>query len=318
MNILVTGCFGFIGSNLISNLLNQGHKVIGFDNLSRISINPTDRIKARSGKNWENFKFYRQDITDLPGMKSIVAANGHLDAVIHLAAIGSVPLSFLTPSKSLEANVVGFANIIEMIRSFQIKRLVFASSSSVYGISKINPRVEGSEGKTISPYALSKKVNEELAIMLTPSDTTFVGLRFFNVYGPGQPLRGDYSAVIPRFITEEKPQVFGDGNTTRDYTFVDDVTDAIQKSLFCSQSAIVNIGTGTKTTLNELLKYLNKLDQAEYKEERLGDVQASWADTTAANKVLKWSATVGLPQGLAATKAFYDEFMQEGKEKENA
>lgn len=319
MNILVTGAFGFIASNMIPDLLNQGHRVIGVDNLSKPSINPTDRMKKRSGKNWENFSFYKFDVCKIEQISALIAGFGHkMDAVIHLAAIGSVPLSFYSPSKSLNANVVGFSNIVEICRNFQIPKLVFASSSSVYGASKTNPRKEGQEGKLLSPYALSKRSNEELAIMLMPHDSTFVGLRFFNVYGPGQSVMGYYSAVIPRFITEEHPEVYGNGETTRDFTYVDDVSDAILKSLYFKNSAVLNVGTGLKTSLNELLDLLGKKDKAIYKEARHGDVIESYADTANVNNILKWSANVGVKEGLQQTKAFYEEFMREGIEKENA
>jgi UDP-N-acetylglucosamine 4-epimerase len=318
MNILVTGCMGFIGSNLVSDLLNQGHKIIGLDNLSRPSINPTDRMKKKSGKNWDNFTFFRFDICNLDDMKSVVAASPKLDAIIHLAAIGSVPLSFVQPAKSMNANVVGFANIIELVRAFEIPKLVFASSSSVYGLSPENPRKEGREGKLLCPYSLSKRVNEELAILLMPHDSTFVGLRFFNVYGPGQSMLGYYTPVIPRFLTEEVPEVNGDGETIRDYTYVDDVSEAICKSLYLKQSAVLNVGTGSRTSLNELLDLIGKRDKAIYKEPRRGDVRQSWADTSNINNLLKWSANINIKQGLALTKEFYDDFMKQGIDKENA
>lgn len=311
MNILVTGAMGFISSNLIPDLLNQGHNVIGFDNLSKPSINPTDRMKLRSKDNWHKFKFYRVDICDLGAMQSILAANDKVDAIIHLAAVGSVPLSFVSPSKTLNSNVVGFSNIIEMTRSFNIQKFIFASSSSVYGASKINPRKEGTEGGALSPYSLSKKMNEELAILLCPFDTQFVGLRFFNVYGPGQSLVGHYSAVIPRFITEENPEVYGDGETTRDFTFVSDVSEAIIKSLFLTRSAILNVGTGQKTSLSTILGLLGKLDQAVYKDSRHGDVTESYADVSMAQKVLNFTARFDIIQGLELTKSFYDDYVKE-------
>lgn len=311
MNILVTGSLGFIASNLISDLLNQGHNIIGIDNLSKISIDPTDRIKAKSGQAWANFKFYRCDCCDLINMQSILAANSKVDAIIHLAAVGSVPLSFMSPSKTLNSNVVGFSTILEILRSFKIPKLIFASSSSVYGASQINPRKEGQEGKMLSPYSLSKKVNEELAIMLTPFESTFVGLRFFNVYGPGQSLFGHYSAVIPRFITEKNPEVYGDGETTRDFTYVDDVSDTIIKSLYLDKSSILNVGTGNKSTLNNILTILDKKDKAIYKDNRIGDVKESWADISMSQKILNYQPKVDLIRGLQLTKSFYENYMKD-------
>lgn len=311
MTILLTGCMGFIGSNLVPDLLNQGHKVIGFDNLSKPSINPTDRMKKKAGTNWHNFTFMPYDICNYTQMASYIAAHGPIDSIIHLAAVGSIPLSFHNPRKTMDANVIGFTNIIELCRNFHIKKLVFASSSSVYGGSKVLPRKEGYEGPHLSPYSLSKRVNEELATMLMPYDSSFVGLRFFNVYGPGQSLMGYYTAVIPRFITEEHPEVYGDGETLRDFTFVDDVCNAIIKSLDFKNSAILNVGTGRTTSINQLLLMLGKQGKAIYKEPRLGEVKASWADTTHATNILKFTANVSLESGLAQTKEFYENFLRE-------
>lgn len=306
MNIVVTGAMGFIGSNLISDLLNQGHYVLGLDNLSKPSINPTDRMKKKSGSNWKNFKFYNVDICDYTMMASIIAANFVPDALIHLAAVGSVSLSFNHPARTMKSNVYGFSNIIEVIKAFEIKRFIFASSSSVYGASQINPRVEGEESKPLSPYAMSKVVNEEMAILLTPLNTYFIGLRFFNVYGPGQSLNGYYTPVIPKFITEESPEVFGDGNTIRDFTFVDDVSEAITRSLKLNRSAILNIGAENKITLNEILEMLGKKDKAIYKDFRPGDVKQSYSNSKMAKELLGWSANVKFSTGLEITKQFYN------------
>lgn len=306
MTILLTGALGFIGSNLAADLLNAGHSVLAFDNLSKPSINPTDRIKERSGANWINFKFYRADCTDFNNMSSIIAGNYEIDAIIHLAAVGSVPASFYHPIRTMHNNVMGFANIIELVRTFSIPKFIFASSSSVYGSSFANPKKEGKEGKPLSPYALSKQNNEEMAILLCPHDSNFVGLRFFNVYGPGQSLNGDYSAVIPRFINESNPEVYGDGKTIRDFTYVDDVSDAIIKSIDLKRSAILNVGTGHRTSLNELLAILGKEDHAVYKDARPGDVKESFADTALAESVLAFRAKTDIAAGLFKTKKFYD------------
>lgn len=311
MNILVTGCMGFIGSNLVPELLNQGHKVIGFDNLSKPSINPTDRMKKKAGTAWGNFTFMPYDICNYSQMASYIAAHGPIDSIVHLAAVGSIPLSFHNPKKTMEANVLGFTNIVELCRNFKIKKLVFASSSSVYGASSTLPRREGYEGAHLSPYSLSKRVNEELAIMLMPHDSRFVGLRFFNVYGPGQSLMGYYTAVIPRFITEEHPEVYGDGSTIRDFTFVDDVSVAITKALELDKSTIVNVGTGQTTSINHLLLMLGKQGKAIYKEPRVGEVKASWASTDNAKNILNFTANVSIEAGLEQTKVFYENFLRE-------
>lgn len=311
MNILLTGAMGFIGSNLAIDLLNAGHNILALDNLSKPSINPTDRIKSATKDNWWNFKFYKCDISDAQHTSSIIAAHGNIDAIIHLAATGSVPLSFHNPMVTMQNNVMGFTSMLDICRSFKIKKFIYASSSSVYGDSKINPRKEGSEGFCLSPYSLSKEMNEKLAILLTPNDTVSIGLRFFNVYGPGQPLYGSYSAVIPRFITEEKPQVYGNGENKRDFTFVGDVSSAIMKCLDHNKSTILNIGTGVKTSLNQLLDLLKKKDVAEYKEQRVGDVVESFADISLANKMINYKPFVNLELGLKITKEYYDAIAKE-------
>lgn len=306
MNILVTGAMGFIASNLIGDLLNQGHSVLGIDNLSKASINPTDRIKKKAQSNWKNFKFYSVDICDYTTMATIIAANFVPDAIIHLAAVGSVPLSFNMPSNTMKSNVFGFSNMLELLRIFEIKRFIFASSSSVYGSSSINPRVEGQEGKSLSPYAMSKKINEEMAILLTPMHTHFIGLRFFNVYGPGQSLNGHYSPVIPKFIIDDEPTVYGDGFTKRDFTYVDDVSDAIIKCLKLNRSAIMNIGAEAKISLNEILSILGKKDKAVYKDFRNGDIKESYSNSSLAKELINWTANVKFSTGLEITKNFYN------------
>lgn len=313
MNILVTGCMGFIGSNLIPFLLRDGHKVLGIDNLFKPSLLPSERMKHLSKEKWENFKFYNADINEPHNIYSILAANEKIDAVIHLAAIGSVPYSFMFPDQTMKTNSVGFTNMVNLVNRFDIKKFIFASSSSVYGDSSINPRVEGHEGKPLSPYALSKQDNEKLAILLLNRSVSFIGLRFFNVYGPGQSLNGHYSAVIPRFITEENPTIYGDGETKRDFTYVDDVCQAIFKSLFLTGSHILNVGSGVQKSLNELIKFLKKEDVVSYKDHRPGDVKESCADISAAKKILNYSPKVTLEDGLEITKNFYDTVYNDAK-----
>jgi nucleoside-diphosphate-sugar epimerase len=239
-----------------------------------------------------------------------VAANYKLDAVIHLAALGSVPLSYILPTKSMNNNIVGFTNVLELAKTFECKKFVFASSSAIYGRSMIELRAEGGSLLPNSPYGLSKKVNEELAVMLTPPTMNFVGLRFFNVYGPGQSLNGYYTPVIPNFITKEKPEVYGDGEIIRDFTYVDDVCNAIIKALFCDSNVICNVGTGIETSLNQLLEMLDKKDVAVYTDKRQGDVQKSYADTKYAKKVLNFQAMTILSEGIKKTKAFYDDYKE--------
>lgn len=306
MKILVTGCMGFIGSNLVPMLLNYGYSVTGLDNLSNHSIRPTDRMKAGCGENWKNFKFFQTDILPGRGMETIIA-NDIPDYIVHLAALGSVPRSFKIPLHTTNVNTLGFINIMGVAHLLGVKRVVFASSSSVYGDSFDNFRTEGKEGKPLSPYALTKVDNEHFArVWGSAMGVNTVGLRFFNVYGPGQLPNSPYSAVIPKFINEETPTLYGDGETVRDFTYVDDVCRAIFRAVEYSdsKSGVFNVGTGQGTSLNKLLKILGKTPTRE--PERFGDIKYSVANTDLAEKELHFKARTSIFDGLALTKDFYD------------
>lgn len=308
MKILVTGCMGFIGSNLVSHLLLQGHKVIGFDNLSKESLMPTSRIKATSGALWKNFIFYECDVTNYRNMHSILAATKDVEAVVHLAAVGSIPFSFENPEVTMHNNVTGFANILKIVRFFNINKFIYASSSSVYGHIDVNPRTEKKLGTIASPYALSKVCNEQLAKFYASPYKTIFGLRFFNVYGAGQTFNSAYSAVIPKFITSEKPEVFGDGSTIRDFTYVDDVSQAIENCLEYEKpcTEVLNIGTGVRTSLNDLLTILGKKDSAIFQKPRYGDVKESFADISLAQKIINYKPKFSIDEGLELTKKYYE------------
>jgi len=306
MNILVTGCMGFIASNTIPKLLNQGHCVLGLDNLSKPSLHPTDRMKKESSDNWKNFSFHKVDINHLDQVMNAIAAWGNkVDVIIHLAAVGSVPLSFISPQKTLLTNIIGFTNIYQLTNILEVKNFIYASSSSVYGDSDLVVRTEHQLGMPLSPYAMSKQCNEMLVHLLRQTGVKAIGLRFFNVYGPGQSLNGNYTPVIPRFILDEEPEVYGDGETTRDFTYVEDVADSILLSID-GPAGIYNVGAGNSISLNVLLTYLGKLDKAKYLPSRIGDVKHSRANTELARKMLGFKAKVGINAGLEKTKEFYE------------
>lgn len=308
MNILITGCMGFIGSNLVGSVLNSGHNVIGFDNLTNASINPTDRMKYMAGENWKNFKFYKVDITHAQQMMSILA-NESIDLVIHLAAVGSVPRSFSTPVATVCSNELGFVTMLNVAGAIGVKRFVFASSSSVYGDNGKDIKTEGEEGPVTSPYALSKRMNEEFArLWCNQAKMNYVGLRFFNVYGPGQRPDSIYSAVIPKFINSNEITIYGDGETTRDFTFVSDVVRAIGAASEYTKdgSTIVNVGKGNGSTINELAKLLKK-DKIVYKPNRVGDVKVSIANPDKAEEELNFVAQTSIEEGLEITKEFYEQ-----------
>lgn len=306
MNILFTGCMGFIASNTIPKLLNKGFNIIGFDNLLKPSLHPTDRMKKESGDNWKNFTFHKVDINNYDHMISALASyNKNIDIIIHLAAIGSVPLSFANPQHSLQTNIIGFVNVLQLANSLNVKKFIYASSSSVYGDYLENPRVENKIGNALSPYSLSKQNNEYLSQMLLNTDIKRVGLRFFNVYGPGQGLNGYYTPVIPRFILEDEPEVYGDGEVRRDFTYVSDVADAILLSIN-NGNGIYNVGTGVSISLNVILTLLGKINKAKYKKARIGDVLNSCANTCLSEKDLSFKAKIGINEGILKTKNFYD------------
>ena len=310
MNILVTGCFGFIGSNLVPKLLWEGHNVIGFDTLVNAAEDASHRMKENSGDRWGNFKFFRIDIREYASMYAI-CIHENIEMVIHLAALGSVPRSFMMPMDFIDVNEKGFASIAYLASSLlTVKRVVYASSSSIYGETQTFKKTEGREGQPKSPYAISKKQNEMFAkVWSRQVGLEFVGLRFFNVYGPGQSAFSAYSAVIPKFICEEKPTVHGDGTTARDFTFVDDVCKAItlsMKAALPSLHVAVNVGTGRSTTLNQLLDMLRKKHLATYGPGRECDVSFSVADTNYAEKTIGFIAEVGIEEGLKRTRKYFD------------
>jgi len=315
VKVLVTGAMGFIGSNLVPALVRAGHVVTGIDSLVNVSVNPFERIRQSIGEDarWaENFYFAKADIRNEFELKQVFA-NHEFDAVVNLAALGSVPRSFQTPQKTVETNEFGFANVLKVMSEFGVKRVVYASSSSVYGDSQKHVKIEGEEGRALNPYALSKQMNESFAgIYGRAKQINCVGLRFFNVYGPGQLPFSEFSAVIPRFINTT-PKIFGDGSTTRDFTFVSDVVDAIGLSLAFSEneSAVLNVGTGTGTSLKQLVMHLSKT--AEQLPERLGDVRYSVASTTLCERTIGFKAKIGIAEGLKLTKAFYESELHRGK-----
>lgn len=305
MKILVTGGMGFIGSNLCSYLLNEGHEVIVFDSLVNPSINPTDRIKEQSGQNWANFKFYKVDIRDLNSMSSI-CANEKPEAIVHLAALGSIPRSYAHPDEVMQVNVNGFVNVMMLATMLNCNRVVFASSSSVYGDHPSKFRVEDNIGEPLNPYALSKRMNEQFAkIWCKNIKLKYVGLRFFNVYGIGQLPNSPYSAVIPRFINAQEAVIYGDGKTTRDFTYVEDVCEAINLSLKTDKTnEIYNVGTGQETSLEALALALNK--PIKHIEERPADIKHSVAAPYKAQLFLKFTASYDIETGLEKTVKYYE------------
>jgi len=311
MTILVTGCLGFIGSNLVPRLLSDGHSVVGFDNMSNCSPNATHRMKALCGPiNWGNFKFYNADVREFNAMHSICTHHA-IDAIVHLAAIGSVPRSFNDPAAYVDNNEKGFVNVAKLASHLAIKRLVYASSSSVYGSQPVKD--ERFVPEPLSPYAISKFANELFAnVWSRATGVRMTGLRFFNVYGPGQHHGGAYSAVIPEFITNPHPTVNGSDAIERDFTYVEDVCDAIILAISSADSrGVYNVGTGVTTSLAQILGMIGK--QAKLGPRRPGDVMSSHAVTSLSEHQLGFKARTKFADGLIKTVEYFERLAHGGK-----
>ena len=306
-SFLVTGGAGFIGSNLVEYLLTHGAKKVRvLDNLSNGYY-----ANIQEFEDLPNFEFIEGDIRDLATCQKAMQG---IDYVSHQAALGSVPRSIDDPVTSNEVNVSGFLNmLVAQKESSSVKRLVYAASSSTYGDSKALPKVEATIGKPLSPYAVTKYVNELYADVFAKTyGTQLIGLRYFNVFGPKQSPNGAYAAVIPLFmqaLKEEKaPTINGDGEQTRDFTFVANAVQANIKAMFAPDEAaneVYNVAVGERISLNKLWESLKdtsgKKVEAQYGAPRKGDVRDSLADITKAKTQMGYSPKVRVDQGLAIT-----------------
>jgi nucleoside-diphosphate-sugar epimerase len=307
--ILVTGGAGFIGSHIVDSLVKIGARVRVLDNFST----------GREENLKESLKQIEVITGDIRDIKTCKRACSKVDIVCHQAALGSVPRSLKDPATTIAVNVSGTANIFSSARDCSIKRIVFASSSSVYGDSKKSPKKEGEEGNPLSPYALSKVMDEELAqIFARCFDMELIGLRYFNVYGPRQTPEGPYAAVIPRFfkayLNNELPIIYGDGKQTRDFTFVSDVVKANLLALTLNKvedSKCYNVSGGKEMSILELAKLIAGICKKNevkpyFAKERPGDVKHSLADLSLA-KLIKYSPEVSLEKGLKKSLNYYKE-----------
>jgi UDP-glucose 4-epimerase len=300
--ILVTGGAGFIGSHVVAKLAEQGYSVRVLDNLSTGKLSNIDNL-LQDG----SVDFIQGDIRDASDIK---AAVGGVDAVFHLAAQISVPLSILNPNLNHEVNVVGTSNLLNASRRAGVGRFMFVSSCAVYGEPVYLPIDEAHPTNPISPYAESKLTSEQECLRLSKEhEIEPVVVRFFNVYGPRQGLN-DYSGVITKFIERIKQNlpliIFGDGSQTRDFVFVQDVADAL---LLASKNKdangqIFNIGTGKATTIKSLAETLLQLSDSkvdlQFAPERSGDIKHSYANISKANKILGYKPEFSLSKGLKA------------------
>lgn len=317
-NILVTGGAGFIGSNLCEELINLGANVTCLDNFSTGFRENLDAIKDHP-----NFKLIEGDIRNLEDCK---VACENQDFVLHEAALGSVPRSINDPITSNDVNVGGFLNMLVAARDANVKRFVYAASSSTYGDSESLPKVEDVIGKPLSPYAITKYVNELYAdVFKRTYDFDTIGLRYFNVFGRKQNPNGAYAAVIPKFVMQlmnhESPVINGGGEYSRDFTYIDNVILMNLLALTSDNSASVNqvynTAFGERTTLNDLVsnlkEYLSDFDpkiadvEVIYGDYRKGDVPHSLASIDKAKKLLEYQPKHSMKEGLKeAVKWYWD------------
>ena len=314
--ILITGGAGFIGSNLCEYFLSKGYFIVCLDNFStghRHTI-------AEFLKN-ENFKLIEGDIRNLEECKKAVAG---VDYVLHQAALGSVPRSINDPITSNDVNVSGFLNMLLASRDEGVKRFVYAASSSTYGDSESLPKVEDKIGKPLSPYAITKYVNELYAeIFSNTYGIETIGLRYFNVYGRRQDPNGAYAAVIPKFVMQlmkhESPVINGDGNFSRDFTYIDNVIQMNELAMLTQNpeavNTIYNTAFGDRTTLNDMVSYLkeylsgfdSKIGDVKvvYGPSRAGDIPHSLASIEKAKKLLNYTPKYSFQDGLKEAVKWY-------------
>jgi nucleoside-diphosphate-sugar epimerase len=306
MRYLVTGGAGFIGSNTVDELVRRGHGVVVLDDLS-------------SGKE-ENLNEVRNKITFVKGsvtdLEAVQKAMQQAEFVIHLAARTSVPRSVKDPLETNRINVDGTLNVLVAARDNRVKRVVFAASSSAYGETPTLPKVESMQPQPISPYGVSKYVGELYAHAFGRCyGLENVSVRYFNIFGPRQDPDSPYSGVLSRFATafldEEQPVVYGDGEQTRDFTYVD---NAVQANLLACEApgasgGVFNIGTGGRVSLNQTLEHLRRITGkklvARYDAPREGDIRDSHADISKAREVLGYEPTVQFEEGLERTLEWY-------------
>ncbi|WP_435415557.1 SDR family oxidoreductase [Polaribacter aestuariivivens] len=313
--ILVTGGAGFIGSNLCEQLLLKGNKVVCLDNFAT-----GKKENLESFEENKNFTLIKGDIRNL---EDCLKATKNVDYVLHQAALGSVPRSIKDPITSNDVNVSGFLNMLVASKENNIKRFVYAASSSTYGDSKALPKIEDKIGKPLSPYAITKYVNELYADIFSKTyGLETIGLRYFNVFGRRQDPNGAYAAVIPKFVSQlmnlESPTINGDGNYSRDFTYIDNVIQANFLSILADKKAVntvYNVAYGDRNTLNDLMGYLKKY-LSEYNAEindveitygpnRQGDIPHSHASVEKAKKLLNYNPQFSLQKGLKEAVNWY-------------
>ncbi len=317
---LVTGAAGFIGSNLVEHLLTLDQGVVGLDNFATGHRRNLREVEAAVGPDaWSRFKFEEGDIRDLETCRAAVAG---CDYVLHQAALGSVPRSIDDPITTNAVNIGGFLNMLVAARDASIGRFVYAASSSTYGDHEALPKVEHRIGRPLSPYAVTKYVDELYAqVFATVYGVASIGLRYFNVFGPRQDPRGAYAAVIPGWVAallkDEAVLIFGDGETSRDFCYVDNVVQANILAALAPERAVgevFNVAVGQRTTLNDLHGFIRAAlaarevdlrSEAVYQDFRPGDVRHSQADISKARDLLGYEPSHKVPEGIEIAMPWY-------------
>ena len=294
MKFVITGGAGFIGSHIAKHLVDKNHNVTVVDNLSRGRLANLSKIK-------EQIEFKKIDILDFDSLKEVISNS---DGVFHQAALTSVPESFTQKEKYHNVNVKGTENIFKLAKEFG-KKVVYASSSSIYGNTTTIPIQENFEKNPINPYGITKLDDEKLAEKYHNLGVSIIGLRYFNVYGIGQ--TNDYAGVITKFIDQinlnKSPIIFGDGTHTRDFISVEDVAKANLLSMESNTDfSFLNIGTGISTSIKTLAEVMIELSgktlEISYDDLPLGDVKESLADVSLAKKLINWNYETSLKNGL--------------------
>lgn len=318
---LVTGVAGFIGSHLLETLLGLNQHVVGLDNFSTGFQHNFDEVKSLvSPDQWANFRFIEGDVRHLANCR--MACQG-VDYVLHQAALGSVPRSIADPITTNANNIDGFLNMLVAARDAKVQRFVYAASSSTYGDHPALPKIEGNIGKPLSPYAVTKLVNELYAdVFARTYDFKTIGLRYFNIFGKRQDPNGAYAAVIPKWtaalLQGEEVFVNGDGETSRDFCYIE---NAVQANMLAATTQnpdavnqVYNIALGERTSLNDLYKLIvaslaqhRQLPPAKlsYRGFRAGDVRHSLADISKAQTLLGYAPTTKVGAGVTATMPWY-------------
>ncbi|WP_445428840.1 SDR family oxidoreductase [Alishewanella sp. HL-SH05] len=316
---LITGCAGFIGSNLLEVLLKHNQHVVGLDNFATGFQRNLDQVQALcTAEQWQRFHFIQGDICNSDDCAKTCAG---VDYVLHQAALGSVPRSISDPARTNANNISGFLNVLIAARDAKVKSFVYAASSSTYGDHPALPKVEENIGKPLSPYAVTKYVNELYADVFSRTyQFHCTGLRYFNVFGPRQDPNGAYAAVIPKWtaamIANEDVAINGDGETSRDFCFV---ANAVQANIIAAitplgRSEVFNVAVGDRTTLNQLFDAIKQslkphnvhYDKSPvYRDFRAGDVRHSQAEISKAKALLGYQPEYSINRGLEVAIPWY-------------